>query len=137
MTQGSKKFSSVSEICSFMDFKKFTNHQRKVDDLIVAKKYLAAYEQIRELLNQHEENLTGEQVHYLLNLQSNTKYAAESQVLLKIIGECNPQPQRGTRISRGDIQKRAIAQGGDFQWTTAELERTIDYIILHDLLPAH
>lgn len=120
-----------------MDPKSFTIQQRKVDNLIVAKKYLAAYEQIRNLLHQYEENLTGEQVHYLLNLQSNTKYAAEAQVILNIIGELNPQPTKGTRVSREDIQKQAIAQGGEFQWTNAEFERTIDYVILHDLLPAH
>ncbi len=119
------------------DPKEFTTHQRKIDDLIVGKKYLAAYEQIRKLVNQQEVNLTGEQVHYLLNLQSNTKYAAEAQMLLKIIDEIRPNPKSGTRISRSDIQKRAIAQGGAFEWTKAELERAIDYVILHDLLPAH
>ncbi len=120
-----------------VDSKKFATHQRKIDDLIVGKKYLAAYEQIRKLLNQQEVNLTGEQVHYLLNLQSNTKYAAEAQMLLKIIGELRPNPQSGTRISRSDIQKQAVAQGGAFEWTNIELERAIDYVILHDLLPAH
>ncbi len=120
-----------------MDTKTFTEHQRQIDDLVIAKKYLAAYEKIRNLVTQQEINLTGEQVHYLLNLQSNTKYATEAQMILKIIAELRSHPQKGTRISRGEIQKHAIAQGGIFQWTNAELERTVDYIILHDLLPAH
>ncbi len=120
-----------------MDSKEFTKYQRKIDDLIVGKKYLDAYEQIQKLVTQKEENLTGEQIHYLLNLQSNAKYAAEAQMLLKIIADLRPDPQKGTRISRGDIQQRAIAQGGPFKWTNAELERAVDYVILHDLLPAH
>ncbi len=120
-----------------MDAKKFATHQRKIDDLIVGKKYLEAYEQIRKLVNQHEVNLTGEQIHYLLNLQSNSKYAAEAQMLLKIIAELRPNPQKGTRVSRSEIQHRATAQGGAFEWTSVELERAIDYVILHDLLAAH
>ncbi len=120
-----------------VDSKEFTAHQRKIDDLIVKKKYLAAYEQIHKLVNQHEVNLTGEQVHYLLNLQSNARYAAEAQMLLKIIGDLRPNPQKGTRVSRSDIQQQAITQGGPFEWTKAEFERAVDYVILHDLLPAH
>ncbi len=120
-----------------VDAKEFTTYQRKIDDLIVGKKYLVAYQQLRDLVTQREENLTGEQIHYLLNLQSNAKYAAEAQMLLKIITDLRPKPQKGMRVSRGDIQQRAITQGGPFEWTKAELERAIDYVILHDLLPAH
>ena len=120
-----------------MNTGEFITLQRQIDHLILEKKYLEAYKQIQDLLNQQEINLTGEQIHYLLNLQSNTKYAAESQILLQIIKDMYPHSTSGLRISRDEIHQRAIAQRGFFTWTRADLERAIDYLILHDLLPAH
>ncbi|HMF32790.1 MAG TPA: hypothetical protein VKK79_15305 [Candidatus Lokiarchaeia archaeon] len=117
------------------DNKNFAKKQKEVDQLILAKQFLAAYQLISDILQ--DKSLSAEQYHGMLNLQSNTRYAAEAQMILQVLSIIAPDAASGDRVPKDDVVEKTMELGGGFVWTPPTVGRAIDYLILHDMLPAH
>jgi hypothetical protein len=112
----------------------FAKNQREIDRLILSKQFLAAYQLITDIMQ--DKSLPAEVYHNLLSLQSNTKYAAEAQMILEVLSIVAPDAASGDRVAIEDVAAKTMELGGGFEWTPATVGRAIDYLILHDMLPA-